>query len=88
MGIIPEVIPDQISLDGFTRRELSQRLKVSPDYLRRVFSRLRKVSPEFSFLPGDHLMSIRDYELFIKFWRLSKQKTLNRALEHVKKYGL
>jgi AraC-like DNA-binding protein len=88
MGIIPEVIPDNISLDGFTRKELSQRFKVSQDYLRRVFLRLRKVSPEFNFLPGDHLMTPRDYELFLRFWKLSKQKTLSRALDHVKKYGL
>jgi hypothetical protein len=88
MVIIPEVVPDQITLDGFTRKELSQRLKVSPDYLRRVFSRLRKVSPEFAFLPGDHLMTEKDYQLFIKFWKLSKQKTLSRALDHVRKYGL
>lgn len=88
MVITPEVIPDQISLEGLTRKELSHRFKVSPDYLRRVFSRLRKVAPEFSFLPGDHLMSVRDYELFLRFWKLSKQKTLSRALDHVRKYGL
>lgn len=84
----PEIIPDRIVLNGLSRKELSQKLGVTPARLRQVTSQLRKVAPEFNFLPGDRLMTYRDYDLFIKFWRLAKIKTFPRAIAHIQKYGL
>lgn len=82
-----EVI-DAITFDGFTRKEIARKLKISPDRLRQITRDLRRVLPEFEFLPGDRLITPKDEKILMKFWRLAKTKTFSRALDHVRKYGI
>lgn len=83
----PEII-DAIKFDGLTRREIAKKLKVSPDRVRQVTRDLRRVLPEFEYLPGDRLITPKDEKILMKFWRLAKTKTFSRALDHVRKYGI
>lgn len=83
----PEIL-DAITFDGFTRREIAKKLNITPERLRQITRALRKVLPEFDFLPGDRLMTPKDEKILMKFWRLAKTKTFSRALDHVRKYGI
>ena len=83
----PEII-DAIKFDGLTRREIAKKLKVSPDRVRQVTRDLRRVLPEFEYLPGDRLITPKDEKILMKFWRLAQTKTFSRALDHVRKYGI
>lgn len=81
-------IIDTIKFDGLTRREISKKLNITPERLRQITRDLRRVLPEFEFLPGDRLITPKDEKILMKFWRLAKTKTFSRALDHVRKYGI